>query len=352
MATFHILTQYIWPDGGSDGIYAEQLAEALQQRGCDVRLVGGTGTYRPSGRKKPGVPLLHLQHYVGRRGNLGQTFVQYCAVARAFDRYIRKSVYDGDVVIASSAPPTSVHLAKSIKRRGARAIYWLQDYYPELVRGIREYPQPLRTAFCSYWDRQLLQWDRVVKIGANLRAPSANSIVIRNWPTLDLDHSVRPEPRTALYSGNLGYGHDIALLIAACEELRAQDYQITVRADGRGVRLLPSWLKAQPLHPDPDQFKADFLRHEVHLIAAHPKIRQAIFPCKIWNSLAAGRRLVCTGFAGEMLEELETSKTAAFKSHLDLWTEFAIGCAAESKPSSSKALEPSTSTRELQPAIG
>src|SRR5205814_1869706 len=117
---------------------AEHLATRLHEQGCDVRLVGGKGDYRTLGREKPPVPILHLEHYHGRRGNLAQTFIEYASVKRAFQRYIENVVRNGDVVVVTSAPPNTVQLATTIKRRGARAIYWLQDYYPELVRGIHE----------------------------------------------------------------------------------------------------------------------------------------------------------------------------------------------------------------------
>jgi hypothetical protein len=319
MTTFHILSQYVWPDGGPDGLYAEELAIRLQQHGHEVRLVGGQGVYRHSGREKPQVPLIHVQHYRGRRGNLAQTFIQYCTVKGAFKNYIEHFVKRGDVVVATSAPPTSVYLADTIKRRGAHAIYWLQDYYPELIRGIHEYPAPLRGAVNRHWDRLLLRWDRVVKIGSNLAGPPENSMVIRNWPTITFEHNETPEPKTALYSGNLGYAHDVDLFAAACEQLRDAGYRLTIRADGYSVRRLPAWLDVQPLHVDPEQLKHDLVRHEVHLIAGHPRVRRAIFPSKIWNSIALGRRLVCTGFEGEMAGELESALTSQFERHLEQW---------------------------------
>ena len=319
MATFHILTQYIWPDAAPTGLYAEHLATRLHERGWDVRLVGGNGNYRALERKRPPVPILHLDHYRGRRGNLAQVFREYTSVKCAFADYIDNFARPGDVVVATTAPPNTVQLASCIKRRRARAIYWLQDYYPELIRGIREYPATLRHAFSRYWDGQLSQWDWVVKIGTNLAGPSHNSVVIRNWPTSTFENSSAFEPGTALYSGNLGYGHDVDLLVTACQRLHSEGYKITMRADGRGLRHLPAWLHVQPLHTDPEKLKHDLVRHEVHLIAGHPKIRRAIFPSKIWNSLAIGRRLICTGFAGEMASELEAAKQAPFESHLDQW---------------------------------
>lgn len=321
MAAVHILTQYVWPDAAPTGLYAEQLAARIEQSGDKVNLVGGRGGYRTLPRPQPIAGLIHLDHYQGRRGNLRQTFTEYASVTRAFRDYIGRFVRRDDLVIVTSAPPNTVTLAKAIRRRGARSIYWLQDYYPELVRGLYEYPALLRCAFRRFWDYHLARWDNVVKIGANLGGPASNSVVIRNWPTLVFDRSRAPESRTAIYSGNLGYGHDVDLLVEACARLRTAGYRITMRADGRRVAQLPAWLPALPLENDPDKLREDLLRHEIHLVAANPKIKQAIFPSKIWNSIAAGRELICTGFAGEMAEELEASKIAPFATHLDEWSQ-------------------------------
>jgi glycosyltransferase involved in cell wall biosynthesis len=349
MATFHILTQYIWPDGAPTGLYAEDVATCLHEQGRDVRLVGGQGNYRPLGRAKPPVPILHLEHYQGRRGNLGQTFVEYSSVKRAFTRYIESVVRSGDVVIVTSAPPNTVRLADAIKRRGAYAIYWLQDYYPELVRGIHDYPAAMRMIFRAWWDRQLAQWDKVVKIGENLGGKLENAIVIRNWPTISFDGNSEPEPKTALYLGNLGYGHDVDLLVKACQQLRDRGYKTEMHADGPGVRRLPEWLNAKPALKDVAESRNALLRNEIHLIAADPKITQAIFPSKIWNSLAARRLLVCTGFAGEMATELEAARNARFDSHLGQWTTLLADLASCPERATTKQLEPRVEP-ELQPA--
>ena len=332
MATFHFLSQYVWPDGGPDGIYAEHLATRLHEQGHRVRLVGGKGSYRPLDRDKPPVPLLHLDHYRGRRGNLACVFAEYVSVKCAFRDYIDRFVRRGDVVIATSAPPTSVLLANRIKRKGAHAIYWLQDYYPELVRGVRDYPQVMRTGLRRWWDRQLAQWDRVVKIAANLGSDLDNATVIRNWPTISFNVNRQPESKTALYLGNLGYAHDVDLFVKACERLRDEGYKIDIYADGRGVPLLPPWLKPKPVFKDMTESREALLSHEVHLIAAHPRIQHAIFPSKIWNSIAAGRRLICTGFEGAMQRELEAARTAQFDRHLEQWLALLLPLAGAGQP--------------------
>ena len=321
MPRFHILTQYIWQDAAPTGLYAEHLALRLQDLGCQTTLVAGTGKYRPTQRERPPVEMRHLEHFHGRRGSFGQTLAEYASVNRSFQQYVDACVHPEDVVICTSAPPNTVGLAPRIKRRGARAIYWLQDYYPELVRGVREYPRWARRAFAKRWDSRLAQWDKVVKIGANIGHDLPNAVVIRNWPTMSFPNEIKPKPKSALYLGNLGYGHDVGLFVEGCAQLRDQGYSIRIYADGPGVEQLPGWLKPKPALKHAHELYDALRRHKVHLVAAHPKIQHAIFPSKIWNSIAVGAELFATGFEGAMRQELEVSRAAKFEEHLDQWTE-------------------------------
>ena len=203
------------------------------------------------------------------------------------------------------------------------------------------------------WDHQLTKWERVVKIGSNLGGPKRNVVVIRNWPTFTFPDLDKPEPKTALYLGNLGYGHDVGLLVRACDDLRDNDYRISIRADGPGVALLPAWLKAEPVCKSVAESREALLRHEIHLIAAHPKIEQAIFPSKIWNSFAAKRETICTGFSGEMAEELRNVRIAPFARHLAQWVEMLQSMERGPAVSTHPSLGSRRLTPEMQPvAVG
>ncbi len=116
--------------------------------------------------------------------------------------------------------------AESIHGKGAKAIYWLQDYYPELLRTLWNYPQPIRSVAHTYCDNRLGRWDLVVKAAGNLFYHGENARVIRNWPTIDVGKPEPAIPKTALYSGNLGYCHHIPSFLNLCEELRAEGYSI------------------------------------------------------------------------------------------------------------------------------
>lgn len=324
MSRTHILNQYLWPDGAPTAIYAEQLALALVDVGVEVVLAGGTGLYRPSSRLRPPLSLVAVNHFQGRRGRLSSVAREYASLTAAYRRYIDTQVASSDVVIISSAPPTTIALHQDLHRKGARAIYWLQDYYPELLRGLFDYPRLARAALSAIWDRELAAWDVVVKAAGNLAYQGSNATVIRNWPTLTFNEQRPAVPWTALYSGNLGYGHDVAALVEQCRLLIAQGFRLTIQGDGPGMAKLPAWLETLPPVESDEELTRSYLRSEVHLVAGHPKITGAVFPSKIWNTLASKRRLICTGFAGSMAEELKEALHCDPTQHLAEWCKLVV----------------------------
>ena len=329
-ASVHVLSQYLWPDDAPTGIYAEQLADALAAAGIGVRLVGGQGSYRTGRRAAPRTPIIRLKHYEGRRGRLLSTAREYESVREAFASYIRAQVAADDVVIITSAPPTTLFLHRAIRARGASGLYWLQDYYPQLIRGVWDAPEWMRRLLDKLWTRELQAWQRVVKAAGNLGYSGPNSLMIRNWNTLELGAPEPARPRTALYSGNLGWGHDLPAFLELCQTLHAKGYQITVRGDGPGMARLPGWIRSAPPLEDPAELVQSYWAAEVHLVAGHPRFPDAVFPSKFWNARATGRPVLASGFTGVMAEELAAALTSDFRTHLSHWTRLVISVLAES----------------------
>jgi hypothetical protein len=318
----HILTQYAWPDDAPTGIYAEHLADALAGAGVPVRLVAGTGRYRLGGRPAPRTPVDRLPHWLARREQLVSVAIEYEAVRRVFARYLRTRVSAGDVVVLTSAPPTTVFLHGAVRSCGAVGVYWLQDYYPQLIRGVWDPPPTVRHALCGLWDRHLRAWHHVVKSAGNLRCPREDARVIRNWSTVPLGEPRPARPRTALYSGNLGWAHHLPSFVALCRRLADDGYEVTVRGDGTGMRQLPSWVRREAPLTGVDELVRAYWDAEVHLVAGHPDLPDAVFPSKIWNALATGRTVLASGFAGPMMQELEVARHANPASHLAAWVDF------------------------------
>ena len=322
--TVHVLSQYLWPDDAPTGIYAEQVADAIAEDGVSVRLVGGQGHYREGRRPAPHTRIERVMHFEGRRGKLVSTTREYESVRKAFGSYISSQVGTGDIVVVSSAPPTTLLLERLIRERDALGVYWLQDYYPELVRGVWDAPAPVRRLFDRYWTRELLGWPHVVKAAGNLGYHGPNATVIRNWNTLDLGPSVPFCPGTALYSGNMGYGHHVPSFVALCQTLHDQGIEIKVRGDGPGVSQLPDWIRvATPFVKQQDTIRA-YWEAEMHLIAGHPVFGGAVFPSKFWNAHATGRRVLASGFTGVMATELDVARVSDFRSHLAQWKHFLL----------------------------
>ncbi|MFI5120037.1 MAG: hypothetical protein ACHQM4_06460 [Thermoanaerobaculia bacterium] len=318
----HILSQYLWPDDAPTGIYAEQVADALARLGVSVRLVGGTGAYRPGERPAPATPIERVAHREGRRGHLVSTALEYESVRRAFASEIMRSVAPGDVVVVTSAPPTTIGLIRQIRKKGACGVYWLQDFYPELIRGVVDFPLVFRRRFSAAWRARLARWDRVVKAAGNLGYHGANARVIRNWPTVDLGE-LRPfRPGTALYSGNLGWGHHLPSFLALCERLRHKGFEVSARGDGPGLARLPDWIRVEAALKDPADLVRAYWEAEVHLVAGHPAIPQAVFPSKFWNARATGRTVLFSGLTGEMEEERLAAVGADYRRHLPEFADF------------------------------
>lgn len=318
----HVLSQYAWPDDAPTGIYAEQLADALSGEGVRVRLVAGTGRYRQGGRPAPRTPVERVPHREGRRERLPSVALEYESVRRAFARHISTEVHEGDLVVLTSAPPTTLFLHRAVKARGATGVYWLQDYYPQLIRAVWDPPALLLRPLQRLWDRHLARWDHVVKAAGNIRCPVADAVIIRNWNTLDLGTPRPARPRTALYSGNLGWGHHLPSFLALCRELVNDGYSVTVRGDGPGMRTLPPWLRVEAPFADPEELVRSYWEAELHLAAGHPRIPDAVFPSKVWNAVAAGRPVRASGFAPPMLEELDVTRTSRPADHLREWVRF------------------------------
>jgi hypothetical protein len=312
----------VWPDVAPTGIYAEQLAQAMHERGHQVWLVGGKGTYRSSLRPKPAVAPIYLDHFIGKRGNLYQEFKEYYSVKNAFANYIKSQVQTGDVVIVTSAPPVTIALQAIIHKKKAVSIYWLQDYYPELLGSIVPLPFAWLWFVSAFWNRSLKKWNHVIKISSNLGYQEHNSKVIRNWATLSFTDTLPPKERTALYAGNLGYAHDVVAFIKLCKKLHNDGYTISVRGDGIGMKRLPSWIQTGPSFQREEDLTEACLSSEILLAAAHPKISRALFPSKIWNYLAAGRTVLTSGFSEKMAMELETIKQSDPYEGLQIWCDW------------------------------
>ncbi|MBC8156286.1 MAG: hypothetical protein H7Z72_25650 [Bacteroidetes bacterium] len=314
----HIINHHVWPDGSPICLITEQTAQYLTDHQVPVVMVGSGGKYRPSSRPKPAIDLVTLQTKHIERQNVFQNIVEYALVLKTFWQYIRENVNENDTVVFSSAPPSNVLLRYAVRSRNVKKVFWLFDYFPGYLFPLG-LPKFIYGGLRKWWDRELSKYDSVIKIAWNLGYFGENAVVHRQWPMIPIapDPTIIPAKK-ALYTGNLGMGHDVDAVVRAFEDLRDQGYEINIHADGPGLEKLPPWLKerSKGIFKDSTSLIRALHDHEVHLVAGTPGIDELSFPSKTWNSIASGRRVIACGFSGKMQQELDMSLAADYKRHL------------------------------------
>jgi hypothetical protein len=326
MSKIHFINQYIYPDGSPVCLISEQVAEYLYtKKNVEVAMVGGAGEYRPSSRNQPNLPLVNLPTLSFKRETKIDILKEYWAVYGAFKKYVKENVKDGDTLVVTSSPFLNVMLRNLVNKKKVRTIFWLFDYFPASLKSMNI--PFLYNIIKFWWDRELRKYDSVIKISSNLGYFESNSVVHRQWNMIDIqpDSSIVPE-RKALYTGNLGIAHDVDSLAKECATLRDDGFEINIHADGPGLEKLPDWLKlkSRGIFKNADDLKKALHEHEIHLITGTPSTDELSFPSKIWNSIAAGKKVIAAGFYGKMIDELEMTLEADYKKHLPDCAEYIL----------------------------
>jgi glycosyltransferase involved in cell wall biosynthesis len=239
-----------------------------------------------------------------------------------------------DVVVALTTPPLIAAaglVAKALKR--SRLICWVQDLYPEIAIAFGALgPRSLAARSMSAVSRAVLsRCDAVVTLGAEMRkrcvaagAVEERTVVIPNWADAG---SVRPIPHgtnplrpgvagaetvVAMYSGNIGRGHDVETLLEAARLLRERP-GISFVFVGDGVKRAMVEAAARSLpnvrlaaYQPRERLSESLSAGDIHLIALSSDVQGLAEPSKLYGIMAAGRPALFVGPAGsEVAHTLE-----------------------------------------------
>lgn len=322
--TTHILNHHVWPDGSANCLYAEQLAESLTKEGIKTVLVGGSGSYRKANRDKPKTKVIQLKTLTLSRNQGGSLIKEYLSVYRAYKKYIKQSVSPNDTVIATSDPFLSLLLVFSLPKTSNK-IFWLTDYFPEGLVSVNSYYRLILPLLNLVWNFVLNRWDKVVKISENLNYYSHNAVVYRLWPTISKLKPVKNKPKKwILYTGNMGFVHDLDATIDVAKKYFDQGYQIHFYADGPKMNQLPNWIEKHSTFTNNSDLIQALYDHEIHLIAGTVNSDGGSFPSKMWNSLACGRQITPCGFKNKLLAEYKIAIKSNYSQHLNQMRNFII----------------------------
>jgi colanic acid biosynthesis glycosyl transferase WcaI len=331
-----LINRYFYPDHAPTGVLLSDLAFALSQRGMQATVITGRSRYdggdpfTSSHETIHGVDIHRVWSFMhDRSGHLGRGLA-YLSFYLAGTWRLWRLARGADIILAETDPPLlSVIVAVIARLRGAKAVNWLQDIFPEVAEALGvggrlgevtlRLLRPIRN-----WSLRAAHTNVVVgeamSAHLNKQGIAPDKIrVISNWADGTLIVPVAParnETRQKWglgdrfvvgYAGNLGRSHDVDTLIEAMTSLHERAIRsppdhvaqrIVFVFVGGGIQhaklaqeISRRQLTNVQIHPyQPQECLAETLGvADVHLVSLNPKLEGLIVPSKFYGIAAAGR---------------------------------------------------------------
>jgi glycosyltransferase involved in cell wall biosynthesis len=330
---------------------AQPGAPAGREGPVTVSVIASRQLYDDPARRLParetvaGVHIIRIPTSRFGRANLAGRALDYLSFYAAAAWALWRTARRGDIVVAMTDPPALSLLAVPIAHaKGARAVNWLQDIFPEVAErlGVGRRSRAARAAVAllrRLRDRSLVAADANVVLGrrmaghlAALGVPGERLAAIPNWadgaaiaPVAPAANPLRRQwglglPRHTFvvgYSGNLGRAHDIGTLLEAIAlASRAPAAAGTAAslpriawlfigggigfdslrrslADIGGAEGTPC-VRFEPYQPRA-RLAESLSAADVHLVSLRPELEGLIVPSKFYGIAAAGRPAVFIG---------------------------------------------------------
>jgi colanic acid biosynthesis glycosyl transferase WcaI len=228
-----------------------------------------------------------------------------------------------DIAVAMTDPPMMMApFTWAAHRRGAAAVYWAQDLFPQIAgelgvldkhgAGYRALARTARAASARS-DTVIALGERMAQRAIADGAPAEGTRVVHNWADTS---AIRPLPQresslyrqlglegrfVVLYAGNAGRAHDFGSTVQAARELESRD-DIAFVFVGSGPRLpelkraLQGLRNAHFVPPVPRDRLADCLAvASASLVTEAPAVAGLLVPSKTYGILASGRPILFVG---------------------------------------------------------
>ncbi|MBR3779238.1 MAG: glycosyltransferase family 4 protein [Clostridia bacterium] len=226
-----------------------------------------------------------------------------------------------DLVFAISNPPINSYVGLKLKKVfQAPFVYMNWDIYPQIIDlTIRN---PLVHLVCSWWkgwnNRNYKKIDRMLTIGevmgesinADLKRPirvDVMPIAVNTRFLMPMDKLDNPFCRehglsnkfVVLYSGKMGYGHNIEMILSAAEQLHTyEDIVFVFIGEGQKADLVrdaveqgAANLRLFPLQPE-ETFRYSMACGDVGLVSEEESFAHLFMPSKTYSMLACGMPVI------------------------------------------------------------
>ena len=332
------ICDWLPPDFGAVGQYAEIEARRLAAEGADVTLVGLSAADDGTKDEKIGKGMLRTVRLLARpyeRANFRQRAVWTAMTNSRLLRRAWKSAREGDEVLFTGSPPFFLHWivpANLLLRK--RLTYRITDFHPECL--LAELGQrPLWLQLFLYWTLLLRrrvhsfevlgedQKRRLIAIGIPserivLRRDEAPVAISPGTKPLELPEELRGKV-VLLYSGNFGVAHDDATFVEGYARHHREGsgrVVLWLNATGAKADRVEAALRQRrlPVHRSRPVALAELPRLLVtphaHLITLRDEFVGYVLPSKVYGCIASGRSVLFVGSAASDVHLLCSERIA------------------------------------------
>jgi colanic acid biosynthesis glycosyl transferase WcaI len=322
------INQFYAPDHAATSQLLTELCEDLAAGGDEVTVIASRGNYLGGGRLPEeevigGVRVLRPWATSLGKASVPRRLADYLsfwatAVGRA------AIVARPDVMLVLTTPPMIASGGVLVSAaRGVPLVTWVQDVYPEVAVAFGVIPEGHPAALAFSWLQRATYRSarRVVALSRGMGerllaqgAPEERLRVVPNWsdggvirPLAHEDNPFRREHGldgrfVAMYSGNLGVGHDVATFIDAARRLEAERPEVLFlfigdggrRAEAEGLARGLRNVRFLPYQPY-GALRQSLTAADVHLISLREGLEGLLVPSKLYGALASGRPVMYVG---------------------------------------------------------
>lgn len=353
------VVDWLPPDFGAVGQYGLKFAREIAETGRRVCLIGLTSG-APETRREvlEDGGTLEIRRIAAARykksSYLRRLFWTFRTDLRLIWEVVRHPRSRRAEILFTGAPPFMLFFAVAAKwLRGARLIYRITDFYPEVIIAELGKSSLLLTFF------QHITWflrrrvDAFEVLGEDQRrvlvaggiAPERITLK-RDTSPIRISRSVKPASRprelagrqVLLYSGNYGVPHEVETVVdGLIRHHRAGSgrFALWLNASGANADVVENRLRSAGIpiarsEPGPlEQLPALLAAADAHLITLRPSFSGIVLPSKIYACLDSGRpilfvgpkssdvHLLCTQTERLTYEQVDPADSAGFASALE-----------------------------------
>ena len=251
-------------------------------------------------------------------------------------KFVKNNKKKYDLIFATSNPPINSYIGLLLKRKyKCPFIYMNWDIYPQVIR--KTISNPLTNFICMLWSKwNRLNYphiDRIITLGnimaENIRHDNKKVKVTVIPLPVDTD-LLRPLKKNenqfainqqldnkfvVLYSGKMGRGHNIEIILEAAKSLKGNDdIKFVFIGNGEKEALVKEFLKNEninnvlllPLQSE-EIFPLSMAVGDIGIVSLDKKTSKLSVPSKIYSMMACGEAIVGISSGKDDLSELITS---------------------------------------------